>query len=67
VLPKSKRAIEMNVSIIRTFILLRKIASNYQKIMDKLETLERKYEGRFKEIYKTLNYLLDPPESQKQR
>jgi hypothetical protein len=24
-------------------------------------SLERKYEGRFKEIYKTLNYLIDPP------
>jgi hypothetical protein len=64
---KSKRAIEMNVSIIRTFIMLRRIASNYHKIMEKLERLEKKYEGRFKEIYKTLNYLIDPPSEKDMR
>lgn len=57
----------MNVAIIRTFIVLRKIASNYQKIMEKLERLEKKYEGRFKEIYKTLNYLIDPPSEKEMR
>ncbi len=58
---KSKRAVEMNISVVRTFIALRRIASNYKEVMKKLETLESKYEGRFKDIYKTLNYLIDPP------
>jgi len=55
----------MNIAIIRTFIMLRKIAAKYVEIMKKLEVLERKYEGRFRDIYKTLNYLIDPPESPK--
>jgi hypothetical protein len=59
---KSKRAVEMNISIVRTFVILRKIAGNYIEIMKKLEELEKKYEGRFRDIYKTLNYLIDPPE-----
>jgi ORF6N domain len=58
---KSKRAVEMNIAIIRTFVMLRKMASNYQAVMRKLEALDKKYEGRFKEIYKTLNYLINPP------
>lgn len=58
---KSKRAVEMNIAIIRTFIMLRKLASNYQAVMRKLEAMEKKYEGRFKEIYQTLNYLISPP------
>ncbi|MFZ6010301.1 MAG: hypothetical protein ACOYXT_08115 [Bacteroidota bacterium] len=51
----------MNIAIVRTFVMLRKMASNYQAVMRKLETLEKKYEGRFDEIYKTLSYLIDPP------
>jgi len=58
---KSKRAVEMNIAIIRTFVMLRKMASNYQAVMRKLEAMDKKYEGRFKEIYKTLNYLINPP------
>jgi hypothetical protein len=57
---KSKQAIDMNISIIRTFILLRKISSNYQKIAERLQLIEKKYEGRFKEIYKALDYLMNP-------
>jgi ORF6N domain len=58
---KSKRAVEMNIAIIRTFVMLCKLASNYQAVMRKLEAMDKKYEGRFKEIYKTLNYLINPP------
>jgi hypothetical protein len=62
---KSKRAVEMNIVIIRTFILLRRIAANYQEVMRKLEIMEKKYEGRFRQIYKTLNYLINPPAGEK--
>lgn len=51
----------MNIAIIRTFIIPRKLASNYQSVMRKLEAMEKKYEGQFKEIYQTLNYLISPP------
>jgi hypothetical protein len=59
----SKRAIDANISIIRTFILLRKIALNYQKIMEKVNFLEKKFEGRFKDIQRALNFLIDPETS----
>jgi hypothetical protein len=57
---KSKRAIETNVSIIRTFVMLRKVALNYQKITQKVDLLEKKFEGKFKEIQRALSYLLNP-------
>jgi hypothetical protein len=62
---RSKRAIDMNIAIIRTFVFLRRLVSGYSDIMRKLESMERKYEGRFKEIYNTLNYLINPPEGEK--
>ncbi len=62
---KSKRAVQMNIAIVRAFVLLRKLASNYQEIMKKLESMESKYDGRFKEVYQTLNYLINPPEGER--
>lgn len=56
----SRQAIRMNIEIIRTFIVLRKMATNYQVILKKLEELEKDYEGRFKEIFTALKYLIDP-------
>jgi len=65
----SDRAIKMNVTIIRTFVMLRKMASNYKEVMEKLEEMESEYGGKFKEIYKALTYLMnpepEPPESGK--
>ncbi len=62
----SKRAIEVNISIIRSFVFLRRLASDYSDIMKKLEQLESTYEGKFKEIYKALNYLINPLEEKRQ-
>ena len=59
---KSKRAVSVNIAIIRSFILLRKIAANYKEIMDKLNELENRYDNKFKEIYKAINYLINPPD-----
>ncbi len=55
---RSERAIEMNISIMRTFVALRKIAVNYKEIVAKLEELQKNYDHRFTEIYTTLEYLI---------
>jgi len=64
---KSKRAVSVNISIIRSFVLLRKIASNYKEVMARLEEMERTYKGHFKEIYNTLNYLIEQEQPDKKR
>lgn len=56
----SKKAIEMNIAIMRTFVALRKLAINYNELMLKIEEMENKYDDNFKEIYDTLKYLLSP-------
>ncbi|MCE2997251.1 MAG: ORF6N domain-containing protein [Cyclobacteriaceae bacterium] len=63
---KSKRAVEVNIGIVRTFIALRKMALNYKEVIQRLEEMESKYEGKFKEIFKLLNYLIDPPVKNRQ-
>jgi ORF6N domain len=64
---KSPGAIEMNIVIMRAFIALRKIASNYKEIMQILTEMRNQYDSRFAELYTTLEQLINPPGKPRQR
>jgi ORF6N domain len=64
---KSASAIEMNIVIMRTFIALRKVAANYNVIMQILTAMRNQYDSRFTEIYDALNKLINPPQKPRQR
>jgi hypothetical protein len=55
----SKKAIEVNIVIMRTFVLVRQYALSHKDLTDKLKKLERKYNKQFKDVYEALNYLLN--------
>lgn len=55
---KSKKAIQVNITIMRTFVLLRQYALSHKDLSDKLHELEKKYNKRFKDVYEVINYLL---------
>lgn len=57
---KSKTAIKMSIQIIETFVALRKLANNYEELVDKLQTIESKYNQQFVNIYKILEKLIGP-------
>lgn len=54
----SKKAIEINIQIIRSFVFLRKYALSHKDLTEKLEALENKYNKQFKDVYEAINYLL---------
>ena len=58
---KSPAAIEVNIAIMRTFVALRKVASNYQEIMHILKDMRVKYDSQFEEVYTALEHLINPP------
>ncbi|HXR30880.1 MAG TPA: ORF6N domain-containing protein [Solirubrobacterales bacterium] len=65
---RSKRAIAVNVEIMRTFVELRRVAASYSAIERRLEQLERETTTRFgqhdqqlSQIFKTLRHLISPP------
>ena len=67
---KSKKAIQVNISIIRAFVVIRKFALTNKELSAKLKELETKYDRQFKDVYEAINYLLkkDKQETeQKQR
>lgn len=55
---KSKKAVEVNIFIMRAFVFIRQYALSHKDLTDKLKKLERKYNRQFKDIYEALNYLL---------
>lgn len=52
---KSGKAIEINISIMRTFVTIRKFALNYTELQNRINEIE----SQFPEIYNILNYLVD--------
>ncbi|GAB1858701.1 hypothetical protein MHTCC0001_35410 [Flavobacteriaceae bacterium MHTCC 0001] len=58
----SDKAIQMNIQIIKTFVELRKLANNYEEIMNKIQQMESQYNNQFSEIYEVLQRLLSKPE-----
>jgi hypothetical protein len=51
-------AIEMNIAIMRAFVIMRQWAMNHQELSEKLNALEQQYGQKFKDIEQVLNYLI---------
>lgn len=59
---KSKRAIQVNIQIIRIFNQLRKILATHKELKEKIEEMEKKYDKRFQAIFETLKLLIKEDE-----
>jgi ORF6N domain len=55
---RSKRAISVNVQIMRTFIRLREYMRDNSDIRRKLETLERRYDDQFQVVFDAIKKIL---------
>ena len=66
----SKKAVEVNISIMRAFVLTRQYFSNYEDLKKHIANLEKKMNRKFKDVYEALNFLLQKDlqsENQKKR
>lgn len=60
----SKRAVQVNIAIMRAFVKLRQILSTHKEFADKLNELERKVEKHDVDIgvvFKAIRQLMEPP------
>jgi hypothetical protein len=55
---RSKRAVEVNIAIMRTFVKLREILADNALLRHKIESLERKYNEQFQQVFKVLKYMI---------
>jgi phage regulator Rha-like protein len=61
----SKRAIQVNIQIMRTFIKLREMLLTHKELKQKIEAMEREYDYQFKIVFDAIKKLLEPPEKPK--
>ena len=58
---KSKRAVQVNIAIMRVFVRLRALMSAHKDLARKLESLEKKYDVQFKSVFDAIKMLMTPP------
>ena len=64
---RSKVAIEVNISIMRAFVLMRQMAIGYEELSRRIEELEVSTDAQFNELYQALTQLLNQSKQQKER
>ncbi len=64
---KSKRAVLVNITIMRTFVRLREILTTHKDLARKLAEMEKKYDAQFRVVFDAIHKLMEPPPSPPRR
>jgi len=59
---RSKRAVLVNIEIMRAFVKLRQMLASHADLSRKLDALEKKYDTQFKIVFDAIRQLMAPPE-----
>ncbi|HEX3816903.1 MAG TPA: ORF6N domain-containing protein [Chthoniobacterales bacterium] len=59
---RSKRAVQVNIAIMRTFVRLRELLLSNTDLAHKLAALEQRYDAQFKVVFDAIRELMSPPE-----
>ena len=57
---KSKKAVEVNIAIIRSFVHVRRILSDNKELARKVHLLEKKYDEQFQAVFNAIKKLIEP-------
>ena len=63
---RSKRAVEVNIAIMRTFVKLREILASNELLRCKIESMEQKYDEQFSVIFDLVKKMLAESENPKE-
>jgi hypothetical protein len=58
---RSRRAVQVNIAIMRAFVRLREMLLSNAGLARKLADLERKYDSQFKAVFDAIRQLMAPP------
>ena len=64
---KSRRAIQVNIEIMRAFVRLRQMLASNTQLAGKLAALEKKYDAQFKVVFDAIRQLMTPPQPKKRK
>jgi len=63
----SKRAIHVNIQIMRAFTQLRKMLSTHEDLKRKIESMEKKYDQQFQIVFEAIKQLLSEEDKPKKK
>lgn len=63
----SRRAIIVNIEIMRAFVELRRMLSEHEDLAKRIAELEEKYDGQFQVVFEAIRSLIAPPEKPRKR
>ena len=63
----SKRAIQVNIQIIKTFVKLRQMLATHEDLRRKIEDMEAKYDAQFRIVFQAIQQLLSEEEKPKKK
>ena len=64
---RSRRAVKVNIEIMRAFVRFRQILPSNAQLARKLDALEKKYDAQFKVVFDAIRQLMTPPEPPKRK
>ena len=57
---KSKRAAQVNITIMRAFVRLREMIASHKDLAKRLDELEKRYDGQFKVVFDAIREMMTP-------
>ena len=57
---RSRRAIDVNITIMRTFVSVRQMLAADDRLIRKLDALEKRYDAQFKVVFDAIRELMSP-------
>src|SRR6185295_5803971 len=61
----SQRAVAVSVMVVRAFVRLRQVLASHVELAHKLEELEKRYDGQFRQVFAAIRALMEPPDTGK--
>ena len=64
---RSRRAVRVNLEIMRAFVKLRRLLSEHQELARKIDALEERYDEQFQVVFDAIRGLINAPRQTKRR
>jgi ORF6N domain-containing protein len=58
---RSRRAVNVNIAIMRAFVELRRALATHEELRKKIEAIERRYDAKFEVVFSAIKQMLEPP------
>ena len=60
---KSPRSVRVNIAIMRAFVQMRQLANTNKDLLRRMNDMEAKYDGQFREVFVAIRRLMEPPKN----